>query len=1311
MAVVAGETSVVGVIIQVPQPAAHLQTVEESNEHRGPYTYDPSEPALQEKPSQRCLARPAPDPTKSYAPEEAVYAQEGDGLKPNDTFQETVAELLEEQEYGVFRLVVPCIRLPRAAFNDYVEWLKCQPVVAKGQAGGPPVRAHSARSIFGLPLIQPFAPFALGWTCLMMIVDLTWTAFGVPINVAFCSVDYGNLHSSCTATDLTFGTIYFLNLLLSFQLGVMVVNGHRKKTCMDGRHVAMYYMRYGRFILDVAATIPLFYLIAILSLSDGQGYQTKWVNVLALLRLLRLLRVLPLVSMSEVIYLQGSFSGNARLSKYLDVTRIHIIIVTYQTLIMVNFLACVLILIAYLYDPLNSWMTAVTWVDLPYEPKPYQWFCAIYWILTTTTTTGFGDFAPRWWGEQVVIAAAMVIGLVIFGILVGNITHVIARANDSALRLQAHRHKISQINQWLKRTDKLDPNSKLRIQEYFAQVFVAKQSVEYGEAELFTDLPPYLRFEAASELSLPLIQSVHALRSLNLDAQQLLAAHMRPVRAIVGQELCRQGDEADRLWLLASGSIVALRHKEPPQHITAPALVGESLILALDVPQCRHRPWTLRTASPCSLWELRLHDLSRIVSIYPAISLSLLEHVREELFEHIFDLGARGPQPEVHPRAPVYATEDWCELVALLQGALDCLQGEPSVRFEELCMQLERANIGDDSLKAILSELVDGAMVRDALPREAVMGYPLGLQKQIRAQQAAERAASVRPHAPPLDPTPSAALHQAFLDTSGRTASHNPDDASLNTAGSRTRSGRPAPGVASAWHWLSLLTRRGSARSSPPGHSTEEPGIPQGGTPAGTTADAARGGVKAQQGTEPMGPPGAAMLDPGGPNKNAPPPTGVDLQQRPPRGRAGAAGEQLGPAFAPNPGPGPFGLAPGPLGAAAAGQSHAGGVPPAAAHRAPLPPPARSMQRMGSSQLRHGGTSTGPAPGSASDDGGGGSTGPGAGASVRGPHGPSRLAPRPPALALQEAVDSPASDPHSLGSVAGGGGRAAPASASATPTGAAVPAPALPALHPLPGAATAFANLRSNLVRMSPFATAFAPGNPAVPLSPFGPPAVAPTPSPGGVAPPQPAGPGPGGGEASPGTGGGTGGGAGPGAAPVPTAPCAHCGCSGCPVCGSWVPPPSCTFPWPPPGTAPAPTHTGAQAPGPPPGGLGPSGPGSGSGPGVGPGLTRAASLLDAFRGLVPQRSTVGLPGPGLSRYGTMPSNEEAQGQQSGAGSGGGGGPTPGAFASTSLVRRSRMYGRAYPMVEHAEALAYSLSMRQRDPLMQEFVAEAEEER
>lgn len=58
-------------------------------------------------------------------------------------------------------------------------------------------------------------------------------------------------------------------------------------------------------------------------------------------------------------------------------------------------------------------------------------------------------------------------------------------------------------------------------------------------------------------------------------------------RSPAGQDLCRQGDEGDRVWLLASGRLVALRHTEPPQQVSAPALVGESILLAQDLPQTK----------------------------------------------------------------------------------------------------------------------------------------------------------------------------------------------------------------------------------------------------------------------------------------------------------------------------------------------------------------------------------------------------------------------------------------------------------------------------------------------------------------------------------------------------------------------------------------------------------------------------------------------------------------------------------------------------------------------------------------------------
>lgn len=51
--------------------------------------------------------------------------------------------------------------------------------------------------------------------------------------------------------------------------------------------------------------------------------------------------------------------------------------------------ACILILIANLEGVENSWLTSVSWDDFTKVDKPYQWYCSVYWVITTVS---------RWYG-------------------------------------------------------------------------------------------------------------------------------------------------------------------------------------------------------------------------------------------------------------------------------------------------------------------------------------------------------------------------------------------------------------------------------------------------------------------------------------------------------------------------------------------------------------------------------------------------------------------------------------------------------------------------------------------------------------------------------------------------------------------------------------------------------------------------------------------------------------------------------------------------------------------------------------------------
>lgn len=71
------------------------------------------------------------------------------------------------------------------------------------------------------------------------------------------------------------------------------------------------------------------------------------------------------------------------------------------------------------------------------------------------------------------------------------------------------------------------------------------------------------------------------------------------------------------LGVLPAGELLIMRHTQEVRLVTAPAIVGESVLLNL-LPDGPHvRPVTLRAISPCMLWALTIRDLEHIFNVRP----------------------------------------------------------------------------------------------------------------------------------------------------------------------------------------------------------------------------------------------------------------------------------------------------------------------------------------------------------------------------------------------------------------------------------------------------------------------------------------------------------------------------------------------------------------------------------------------------------------------------------------------------------------------------------------------------------------------
>lgn len=50
--------------------------------------------------------------------------------------------------------------------------------------------------------------------------------------------------------------------------------------------------------------------------------------------------------------------------------------------------ACIMLFIAHIEGLENSWMVSLDWKDFVTAPQPQQWYCAVYWVITTVSPWG-----------------------------------------------------------------------------------------------------------------------------------------------------------------------------------------------------------------------------------------------------------------------------------------------------------------------------------------------------------------------------------------------------------------------------------------------------------------------------------------------------------------------------------------------------------------------------------------------------------------------------------------------------------------------------------------------------------------------------------------------------------------------------------------------------------------------------------------------------------------------------------------------------------------------------------------------------------
>ena len=119
----------------------------------------------------------------------------------------------------------------------------------------PWIHSKTNRSLIGIPIMRPDSLVVHAWTLVITIVDLTYTAFLVPLSIAFDTTKQGTTLTWLTITDIVGTSFYMVDMLMEFHTGFVAAYDIRRQLVMKRGFVAENYIRRGAFVVDVICVL------------------------------------------------------------------------------------------------------------------------------------------------------------------------------------------------------------------------------------------------------------------------------------------------------------------------------------------------------------------------------------------------------------------------------------------------------------------------------------------------------------------------------------------------------------------------------------------------------------------------------------------------------------------------------------------------------------------------------------------------------------------------------------------------------------------------------------------------------------------------------------------------------------------------------------------------------------------------------------------------------------------------------------------------------------------------------------------------
>lgn len=409
-----------------------------------------------------------------------------------------------------------------------------------------PDSAHSVFSgrtslYYSAQVFTPDGRFLPIWG-VIMITAIMYQALVLPYSMAFSVADT----TSTLVLDFLCTLVYMLDIAFSCNTGYykngLLVSSRRAIICK--------YMRTW-LVWDLISTFPYSWLFES-PFDAGSQHTLQASAIVRVVKIGRLLRSLRLMRIAKVK------SHFFRLQQKLVHSKLAFLLTSVSLLgimgIIAHWVACGFYYISQVDDLPSNWVQAGTLQDSQAEDI---YVAAIYWAITTLTTTGYGDIRPISLHEKVYAVFIMVFSAAFFSIIIGKIGMAIAMVDKDA---QQHKTYMQSMARYLRKAQ-VPPHTIYRALRYMDYVWETRNSTSSFDQNLLNSFSEPLKREISEHIYGPVMAKVGTFGRFEAGFCSLLTKYMETEIFAPDDVVFQAGDTQNTLFFIEKGQ-VELFHQE-----------------------------------------------------------------------------------------------------------------------------------------------------------------------------------------------------------------------------------------------------------------------------------------------------------------------------------------------------------------------------------------------------------------------------------------------------------------------------------------------------------------------------------------------------------------------------------------------------------------------------------------------------------------------------------------------------------------------------------------------------------------------------